>query len=483
MHDSLTWGAHLWTLGRTPERALPVAEALQFAQDANAELLYVLPVSSGWGECTGKAGFFAKCAPGLSERECAKREIIRVLDMLIGNPQYAAIRRFQLGNEPWSHPEYAQFAYEIAQIIKQRDPTLQVGIVGYPSTGDNQGGNPDKTAYDQALLPQLTKTCNGVPCFDFVTDHLYARQGYRDMANQNFHSTLDATEIERLVTSDFRGRVAYWPGNVPQMVRDRRSEYGLPVAVTEWNTTCWPGRSDIPYWFTTEQGLHTAGMLASMAKGDAAASHYHLLGPTAVNLEGQACAVVYGDHTPTAMGQAIRFMSGLRGLQLVDAKVQSPRRPLNESRVSCAANNAPDKDMTCTNHGQCSSGYCDKGKCDGCSDWTATACSAPYCTGNPVPDYLDVTAGYQASTNSYVVYIIHRGERPLRLDLRWGPLAEGGLGTPRRRVLSASSYADRVFNARSATTVANLSNVLVEPRGVTEIVVPRTSSSPPMLVE
>ena len=104
-------------MGRTPAHALPISEAIQFAQEANAELLYVLPVSSGWGECTGKAGFFSRCAPGLSERECAKQEIVKVLDRIIGNPQYQAIRRFQLGNEPWSHPEYAEFAYEIVQVI------------------------------------------------------------------------------------------------------------------------------------------------------------------------------------------------------------------------------------------------------------------------------------------------------------------------------------------------------------------------------
>lgn len=147
---------------------------------------------------------------------------------------------FELGNEPWGFwdpVEYGEVALTFAQAIKAVHPQAKVGIVGFPTTGNNQAFDPDndptngkETAWTEMVQDMLSEeSCGGARCFDFVTDHGYNYTGYSEMAEN--------------IPWNFPGAAAYYPlANWSGIFDKRLTDYDFPsteLAITEWNLKCW----------------------------------------------------------------------------------------------------------------------------------------------------------------------------------------------------------------------------------------------------
>lgn len=172
--------------GQKVKYSVPVAEAITFAQDIGASLIYQLNVET--------KGLPTPCGSTPTYplgNEAQRLSILRAdLQYILNN--YPSIRVFELGNEPWgawNAQEYVATAQIFANDIKQFNPAvnppMKVGIVGYPTSGNNmdpQSTNQNDIAWTQAVQSVLGTKCGGVPCFDYVTDHPYYYQGYSDPA-------------------------------------------------------------------------------------------------------------------------------------------------------------------------------------------------------------------------------------------------------------------------------------------------------------
>lgn len=157
------------------------------------------------------------------------------------------IKYFELGNEQWGSwvdvvPEQSKLkiaeaigeSIEFAQAMKSIDPTIKVGIVGHPTTGNNQTGetNNFNDAYWTSQVREAIKRKCGVnthvTCFDFVTDHPYFYTGYNPGDNNN--------------PANFPGLSAYYTStrDIDYIFRKREADYApLDSAKTEWSLKTW----------------------------------------------------------------------------------------------------------------------------------------------------------------------------------------------------------------------------------------------------
>lgn len=97
---------------------------------------------------------------------------------------------YELGNEQWNSwdpNQYITTATRFAQVIKQYDPTAKVGLVGYPTSFNNQTDTIDyqaNLAWTTTIKNHLNDQCAGKSCFDFVTDHPYEYIGYQSQSDR-----------------------------------------------------------------------------------------------------------------------------------------------------------------------------------------------------------------------------------------------------------------------------------------------------------
>ena len=147
------------------------------------------------------------------------------------------ITYYELGNESWGYwdpAKYAETAIQFATAMKQIDTSIKISIQGYPSTGNNQDPNTPaglKSLNWNAQIKQaLTKTCSGVPCFDFVTDHPYVNSGFDQFM-----------DMYAPTPSNFAGLAAFYPlANYPTIFNQLNSTFTpAKIDISEWNLKCW----------------------------------------------------------------------------------------------------------------------------------------------------------------------------------------------------------------------------------------------------
>ncbi len=97
----------------------------------------------------------------------------------------------ELGNEPWGSwnvNDYLARAKEFALQIRSKNPAIKIGLVGYPTSGNNMdqtSRSPDDETWTNAVKDAIGKTECGTDaglfkCYDYVTDHPYFFHGYSD---------------------------------------------------------------------------------------------------------------------------------------------------------------------------------------------------------------------------------------------------------------------------------------------------------------
>lgn len=198
--DAYDWhtARHRWTKdGQTVDVQGVSAEAfVDAARAANAQSIWVANVTPKPGmvnPCsqTNLNGGNGPLTPGIPS---LVSNTLALLDDLAAKGKL--MDAVELGNEPWGprdpdpgdpanglwHPsEYRDVAVALAEGIKAKYPSLPLGLVGAPSTGNNQ--DPDDVASRTAWTSMVTqirdRECGSVACFDFVTDHPYHNDGYK----------------------------------------------------------------------------------------------------------------------------------------------------------------------------------------------------------------------------------------------------------------------------------------------------------------
>ncbi len=147
------------------------------------------------------------------------------------------ITYYELGNESWGYwdpAKYTETAIQFATAMKLIDPSIKISIQGYPSTGNNQ--DPTTPAgikslnWNTQIKQALTKTCSGVPCFDYVTDHPYVNSGFDQFM-----------DLYAPTPSNFAGLAAFYPlANYPTIFNQLNSTFSsAKIDISEWNLKCW----------------------------------------------------------------------------------------------------------------------------------------------------------------------------------------------------------------------------------------------------
>ncbi|WP_157758251.1 hypothetical protein [Cystobacter fuscus] len=220
---------------------MPVTDFLAIAAELGAEPVFQLNVETrGYGNPCGWLPRY----PDRSLTEAQKtakllddaRELLR--------RHGSVLRTFELGNEPWGSfdpnnagmkgwpPDaYASVALTFARELKALDPGVRILLVGHPTTGNNMNGDAQTdvdiawTAMVKRLLAD--RSCQGLPCFNGVTDHVYSYAGYSPLADNS--------------ASVFKGMGAFWPElGLSTIISKRATDYaGSSLALTEWNMKCW----------------------------------------------------------------------------------------------------------------------------------------------------------------------------------------------------------------------------------------------------
>ncbi len=228
---------------KTESIGLSIDEFLKLTTETNTEPLYVLNVQQ-------KAGAPDPCAwytnnPGSVEDV---KDIVQKYTIDRRNSGGKYIKFYEMGNESWgdykytdypfsrSLSDYAATAVTYAKAMKLLDPTIKISLQGYPSTGNNQAINGtaqatgDAIPWNNKVKELMGLTCNGVPCFDFVTDHPYVNAGYNKILGGSS-------------PSNFPGMSSYFPLINYKAVFDvaKTSYPSKDLDITEWNVKCWGG--------------------------------------------------------------------------------------------------------------------------------------------------------------------------------------------------------------------------------------------------
>ncbi len=210
--------------------------------------------------------------------------------------------------------------------MKAEDPSIHITIVGFPSSGNNQDLAQDTTArevqWTNAIKNVINTTCNGVPCFDSVSDHLYPY-------GVNFAGG-----------GGYTGISAYTSSNIYDRIFDKlKKQYNKPIAVTEWNILCW--KADSGGWQNSfDHGFNTYNMIMSMVRANALAGTYHHL-----IVDNHACAIFEKNKEPNIHGKIYAFTSALQGGRYYDVSIPA-------SPIFTAPNNNSCNDIKCLQSGE-----------------------------------------------------------------------------------------------------------------------------------
>jgi hypothetical protein len=166
----------------TTTYGIPIDEAISFAKSisSSTDILFSARVFSKVNTATSIG--VVPLYPG-KPTETENRDIL-LIDL--GNAlatRTGSIRQVELGNEEWSAytiDEYISLANSFANKVKSIDPSIQVGLVGYPTSGNNM--NPEGSSLDlnwsTGINNHKNDMCGATKCYDFVTDHPYFYHGY-----------------------------------------------------------------------------------------------------------------------------------------------------------------------------------------------------------------------------------------------------------------------------------------------------------------
>lgn len=198
--------------GETKQRySLPLAEAITFAAGFSAEIMYQVNTDVQPTVTPNPCGQISLYPPAGNKLQRIRDDLEYVMD------NYPQIRYFELGNEPWGNrdpEEYVTSALALAQYIKaynNGDNDFKVGLVGPPSTGNNQDPNaPLYSEWLSAVQGKLAEVCAGGDlCFDFVTDHPYLIHGYSDTASRKITPDLPKPDAAPSASPEIRPGYQY----------------------------------------------------------------------------------------------------------------------------------------------------------------------------------------------------------------------------------------------------------------------------------
>ncbi len=178
---------------------IPISKTYSFATSINADILFLAntEIDPSISNAVGDSNAY----PNLGSITANQIRLISDLETLLSTSQGKKIKFIELGNEPWAHwnpQKYVDNVLKFARAIKKINPNIQVGIVGYPSTGNNiipeqQIISTEERTWTDAIKNALTKMCGNVRCFDFVTDHQYFYQGTTSSIDMAIPSGLNLT--------------------------------------------------------------------------------------------------------------------------------------------------------------------------------------------------------------------------------------------------------------------------------------------------
>jgi alpha-L-arabinofuranosidase len=220
---------------------LSVDQVLSIASTASAEVLYVLNVQKDLG-APDPCGWNTNNVGSAQDA----RNIVQKYTVEARNSGKKFITYYEMGNESWGGYPYAGYPFDrslsdyeataklFAEAMKGVDNSIKISLQGYPSTGNNQAIDgkvsltPDAKKWQDMVKRLLPLKCNGVPCFDFVTDHPYVYAG--------FNKVLGGSDA-----SNFPGMSAYYPQiNYKTIFENAKTDYpSAKLDITEWNLKCW----------------------------------------------------------------------------------------------------------------------------------------------------------------------------------------------------------------------------------------------------
>ncbi len=242
------------------------------------------------------------------------------------------IRFIEFGYDQWlsGNPSlYQQMANACAHVIKNIDPTIQIGLVGYGSLDESPNSATQRTAWNNMLATILPDpTCgptNTVKCYDFVTDHIYPRVLHTSyvppfLGQTTFYSTANMSATNPVPINP--------AAPLNPLTMGQNISPGIPVAFTEWNLGCENNitrGTPVAAAGTVEQGMFTALTIFDMVDGGAKLSAYHDFTIDGTMSSESGCGILTrqpdGVLKLSAAGQAIALTSIAAGGTLMSAGV------------------------------------------------------------------------------------------------------------------------------------------------------------------
>lgn len=241
-------GSYLDLGGANQVPFMTITEGLTMAADMGAEMLY-------------QANLNSASVQGPDCKELA--DIVSFPAHFNSASGRSFIRYVELGHDqPLSMPPttYRQIAIRCAQVIKNIDPTIQIGLISYGSLDESPGHVTQRAVWNQMLSTLLpNRTCGptgNIKCYDFVTDRIAPRAlhtGYTPPflgQAQVYVSTNMGTNPNAIDPANPRNPI-YLGENINP---------GTPLGFTEWNVGCVNNvsrQTPIPAAGTVEQGMFT----------------------------------------------------------------------------------------------------------------------------------------------------------------------------------------------------------------------------------